>query len=274
MSQPEGLQVGLVLTSVGLGFRHGIDWDHIAAITDIAGSQDSIRRSLGYATCYYVGHAATIAAIGAAAILAGQRLPRSVDVVMEHVVGVTLIALGIYIVVSLTRNGREFRMRSRWTLVFSALRRAGEWVRPRNAILLGVRAGPGSPDGGACPERDHHLAGVSRADASSGYGVLTSVGIGVLHGIGAETPTQVLLLVAAGSAGGPVAGLVLLGAFLVGLLGSNSLLAGAAALGFLGASRSFVFYASVSVLAGAASIGVGTLLFLGRSNFLPGLLAG
>ena len=27
--------VGLLVTALFLGFRHGIDWDHIAAITDI-----------------------------------------------------------------------------------------------------------------------------------------------------------------------------------------------------------------------------------------------
>ena len=274
MSAPEGLRAGVVIAAVGLGFRHGIDWDHIAAITDIAGSQDSPRRSLGYATCYFAGHAAAIGAIGVVAILAGQHLPRSVDMVMEHVVGATLVALGVYIVVSLARNGREFRMRSRWMLVFSALRRIAELARPRELALAAANPTTGAPDGLAAIGRPDRPVESSDGDPFASYGVVTSVSIGVLHGIGAETPTQVLLLVAAGSAGGPVAGLVLLGAFLVGLFGSNSLVATAAALGFLGASRHFAFYLCVSLLAGAASIGVGTLLFFGRSNLLPSLIGG
>jgi high-affinity nickel-transport protein len=261
MSAPEGLRVGLVVTAAGLGFRHGIDWDHIAAITDIAGSQDSTGRSLGYATCYYAGHAAVVGALGVAAIVAGRHLPSSVDTVMEHVVGATLIALGVFIVVSLARNGRDFRMRSRWMLVFRAVRRLGEWIRtPASSVALAPTVTP--------------QAASSNHDAFASYGVVTSVSIGALHGIGAETPTQVLLLVAAGSAGGTGAGLILLGAFLFGLFGSNSVVATAAALGFLRASRNFAFYASVSVVAGAASIFVGALLFFGRSNLLPSLLGG
>ena len=38
---------------------------------------------------------------------------------MGRVVGITLIALGVYVFVSLIRHGREFRMRSRWMLVFA-----------------------------------------------------------------------------------------------------------------------------------------------------------
>jgi high-affinity nickel-transport protein len=242
----EGLRVGLVVTASGLGFRHGIDWDHIAAITDIAGSQDTPRRALGYATCYFAGHGAVVGALGVAAITAGRHLPSGLDAVMEHVVGATLILLGVYVVVSLARNRRDFRMRSRWMLVFAGIKRLR---RPRS------HPHPNTAPAGA-------------------YGVTTSLSVGALHGIGAETPTQVLLLVAAGGAGGVGPGLLLLAAFLAGLFASNSLVGGAAALGFLGASRNFALYASISVLTGAASLVVGALLFTGQSSALPSLVGG
>ena len=47
-----GLEIGLVATAVALGFRHGFDWDHLAALSDIAASQQSRRRSLALATLY------------------------------------------------------------------------------------------------------------------------------------------------------------------------------------------------------------------------------
>ncbi len=270
MSTPEGLRVGLVVTAAGLGFRHGIDWDHIAATP----SQDSARRCLGYATCYYAGHAAVVGAFGVAAIVAGKHLPSSVDTVMEHIVGATLIALGVYIVVSLARNGRDFRMRSRWMLVFRGIRRLVEWVRPRTPALAMAQREGGTAKDAPTVMQGVQSVGIIEDDPFTSYGVATSVSIGALHGIGAETPTQVLLLVAAGSAGGAGAGLILLGAFLVGLFGSNSVVAIAVALGFLGAARNFAFYAAVSLLAGAASVFVGALLFFGRSNLLPSLLGG
>src|SRR5207245_10705617 len=71
------------------------------------------------------------------------------------------------------------------------------------------------------------------------YGRATSFGVGMIHGIGAETPTQVLIFVTAAGAGGKAAGLVLLVAFLVGLLASNTLIALAGTYGFLGETRRF-----------------------------------
>src|SRR6266513_3053839 len=93
--------VGLMLTAFGFGFRHGIDWDHIAALTDITGSQEEGRRSMVLATMYALGHALVVFALGVAAIVAAERLPSSVNGVMERVVGVTLLMLGAYVIVSL-----------------------------------------------------------------------------------------------------------------------------------------------------------------------------
>src|SRR6266550_3223647 len=114
--------VGVILSAFFFGFRHGIDWDHIAAITDIAGSQEDRRSAMFFGTLYALGHALVVFLIGTAAILLGERLPASVDDVMERIVGVTLIVLGVFVFVSLARHGREFRLRSRWMLIFSGVR--------------------------------------------------------------------------------------------------------------------------------------------------------
>ena len=76
------------------------------------------------ATCYTLGHGAVVFALGLAAVVFAERLPSGVDTVMERVVGATLLLLGVYVLVSLARHGREFRMRSRWMLVIAAGRRA------------------------------------------------------------------------------------------------------------------------------------------------------
>src|SRR5437667_775410 len=122
---------GIVLTALWLGFQHGIDWDHIAAITDITSSQEERRDSILYGTLYALGHALVILVLGALAILAGEHLPHGIDNVMTRVVGVTLLILGVYVLYSLIRHGREFRLRSRWMLVFAGVRRGARWVRRR-----------------------------------------------------------------------------------------------------------------------------------------------
>ncbi len=56
--------VGLVALGVGLGLRHGIDWDHIAAITDVTSSQPSRLRGFAMGTLYALGHAAVVLTLG------------------------------------------------------------------------------------------------------------------------------------------------------------------------------------------------------------------
>ena len=38
MSTDAGFGIAMVLSAFTFGFRHGLDWDHIAAITDITSS--------------------------------------------------------------------------------------------------------------------------------------------------------------------------------------------------------------------------------------------
>src|SRR5262249_54139655 len=118
-----GLEIGLVATAVALGFRHGFDWDHVAALSDIAASQHSRRRSMALATLYALGHATVAFAIGAAVILASARLPESVGDAMERLVGVTLIALGFSVIVSTVRHGGSTRLPSRGAVLVAGLRR-------------------------------------------------------------------------------------------------------------------------------------------------------
>ena len=268
----EGFTFGLLVTAYGVGFRHGIDWDHIAAITDIAGSQSEPRRSMLLATMYAAGHAAVVFVLGVVAIAAGDLVPESLDSAMGRVVGVTLIALGVWVFASLARQGRNFRMRSRWMLVFDWVRGVRRRADAHRAEEGGVLIDAGEdlahhphPHGHEHPMPDAPLGG---------YGQRTAFGVGMLHGVGAETPTQVVIFLTAAGAGGTATGIVTLAAFLAGLLTSNSLIAVTASYGFLRASRSFTVYASVAVITGAFSLVIGLLLLFGQDAMLPSLFVG
>ena len=80
----------------------------------------------------------------------------------------------------------------------------------------------------------------------------SAFGVGMIHGIGAETPTQVLIFLAAADAGGKGSGLLLLGCFLIGLLSSHTVVAVAGT--FLGATQNFRVYAAVSIVTAAFSL--------------------
>lgn len=299
--------VGLVATTFAFGLRHGIDWDHIAAITDISTSQETSRTSMVFATLYALGHAAVVFVLGLVAITLGDLLPASFDQVMERIVGVTLLILGVYVFYALVRHGRDFRMRSRWMLIFSGVRRGSRWARERLRSST-ASSGPGpAPDLGPddVVEHEHeHVAGTphhavaeSPAEAVRGlkvgshghghrhqhggaedpfmdYGKGTSFLVGMIHGVGAETPSQVLIFVAAAGAGGPLVGTVLLLVFLAGLLASNTGIALASTYGFLAAGRSFAIYVSVALVTGTFSLIVGSLFLFGKGTLLPALFGG
>ena len=120
----------------------------------------------------------------------------------------------------------------------------------------------------------HAHAGSMPDDPFPNYGRRTAFGIGMLHGIGAETPTQVLVFAAAAGASGAVGGVLVLATFVVGLVAANTLVAVAATFGFLGAVRSFPVYAAISVVTAVFSLAVGALFVLGLSAGLPALLGG
>jgi cytochrome c biogenesis protein CcdA len=288
----KGLELGLIVSALGFGFRHGIDWDHIAAITDVTNSQETRRGSMWMGTLYALGHASVVLALGVLAIAFGERLPSAVDDVMTRIVGVTLVVLGVYVFVSLIRHGRDFRMRSRWMLMFAGVRRGVRWARGRFetheaaspvpiaggsvATMDEIGAGPASSwhHGHHGRPGHHHHRTPERDDEALTYGNRTAFGVGMIHGVGAETPTQVLIFLTAAGAGGLATGLVVLFAFIAGLLVSNSLITLTSSMGFMTASRNFTVYATVAVITGAFSILVGLIFLVGETSVLPAFFGG
>lgn len=301
-STASGFHLGLLATAYGFGFRHGIDWDHLAALTDITSSQSTTRRSMLLATLYALGHSLVVFALGLAAILLSAQLPDSVDTVMERVVGATLIALGVYVIVALVRNGRDFRMRSRWMLVIAGLRRLRrprvETVETDGTIATlviehehehddthghthvhvpvhGGHADDASHHPGHGPHRHaHRHVGRLPDDPFMNYSRRVAFFVGLLHGIGAETPTQVLIFLTAAGVGGKGAGVALLVAFLVGLLSSNTVVSIAGTYGFLGSTRNWTLYVTVSSVTAAVSLVIGSLFLFGHTSALPALFGG
>ena len=303
--------LGLITTALVLGIRHGFDWDHLAAITDVtsttatadaaetdhaaehahaadhaavhvhghggagewaahtaAAAPDAAphhhdtprprfaaeqRRALLLGSLYALGHATVVALLGTLALLFGAVLPDWVDQVMGPVVGATLLFLGIWVFVSLyqyLRHGREFRLRSRWMLVFDATRHG--WRRFQARL--------------------HGHEHVDPMEMSS-YGVRTAYGVGLIHGIGAETGTQVILIAAIGGASSAGLGFPMMLAFIVGLLISNSIVVVITATGFIASRLRQRLYVGIGVVAGTFSLVIGAIFLLGLDSRLPSLEA-
>lgn len=323
--------VGILGASLALGFRHGIDWDHIAAITDITSTAATVeeeqeqwlvrepalmltdeshhalasatasagvavgvgpaigaggahRHSLGelghrhngrngllnvngrlphverfvrkqkpalvLGTMYALGHGSVVFALGLLALLAREILPGWIDPIMERIVGVTLIVLAVYLFVSIAQffRGGEFRLRSRWMLVFAGVRNALGIIREK---LFGR------------PHEHVHEA--------QQYGVKTAFGVGLIHGVGAETGTQVLVIATAVGAGSRLMGIVALCAFIVGLLLSNSVVTVISTAGFVSTQRRQTIYVVAGVIAAIFSLFVGLFFVTQHGSALPDL---
>jgi ABC-type nickel/cobalt efflux system permease component RcnA len=186
-------------------------------------------------------------------------------------------------------------MRSRWMLVFAGIRSAWWKIRGRRSSRAEshdherepVHVHAGGAEAVDADERvaewhhghhgrpgHHHHKHPEPDDPFVNYQKGTSFLVGMLHGVGAETPTQILIFTAAAGAGGKTAGVAVLVAFLVGLMSSNSIITLGTAFGFLRASKNFAVYATVAVITGAFSLAIGILFVLGKDTVLPALFAG
>jgi high-affinity nickel-transport protein len=321
---------GVLGASLALGIRHGIDWDHIAAITDITSTTASTHRdddwlthepgvmltdeshhehapaarshatatalrepamlrmpvgvgaggagaltagfrsgpgvvsenqvaafvrrqkpSLVLGTMYALGHGSVVFVLGLLALLVKQFLPAWIDPIMERVVGATLLFLAAYLFYSVYRffrSGEEFQIRSRWMLVFAGIRN----------LLGAVRA---------------RAFGRPRAHVHEAqqYGMRTAYGIGMIHGIGAETGTQVLVITTAAGAGSRSMGVVALCFFLVGLLISNSIVTVMTTVGFVSSRQRQGVYVAAGLLAAVFSLFVGLFFITRSTGLLPDL---
>lgn len=296
--------IGVLLTGLVLGIRHGIDWDHIAAIADItsttaaasaaeAAHEDqhatvsghhhthggererlahhggpgaatlapAARGALGMGrgssqwdairlgTLYALGHGSVVIALGIAAISFGTLLPSWLDPIMGRIVGLTLVGLGVWVVYSVyryARGGEAFRLRSRWMLVFDGARLL--WRRTQARL--------------------HGHEHVEPLEMSS-YGPKTAFGVGMIHGIGAETGTQVLLIAAVGGAASAGLGIPMLVAFVVGLLTSNVAIVVISSVGFVASQTRERIYVAVGLVAGLFSLVLGTIYLLGLDAAVP-----
>ncbi len=245
----------LPLTALMVGIKHGVDWDHIAAIMDITSTQNSKRRGIFLGFLYAVGHASVVAALALGALLIGFSLPAGTDMLMEKVVGITLILLGIYVLYALRKyRGEDFRMLPRWAIFANGVLRVYDW-----AVAKVTRA----------PRKHHRVL-------KSGYGNTSAYTIGMIHGIGAETPTQVFLFVlalGAGVAGGVKIGAVLILSFVLGLVITNTAMAVIGAYGYAGASNKHRLYRAAAFVTGSFSMVLGLAFILGGVDYLPDLEA-
>ncbi|HHY67893.1 MAG TPA: hypothetical protein GX517_12005 [Alicyclobacillus sp.] len=225
-----------------LGFRHGIDWDHVAAITDLIAGGTHRLRGLFFAMLYALGHGTVVLLLGIPVIVADVHVPGWLGRVMEPVVGATLIALGGWVLVMLFTGRHELAVRSRWMLLYQGVRRGWRRLWRKDS-------------GGA--------------DAELGAGGAFTVG--VIHGAGAETPTQLMVFAAAMQAGGRTAALGVFFLFVAGMLVANLLISLLTMMGYGLAGRRMGWRVVLAGCTSVYSVVVGIVFLIGQAVGLPSL---
>ena len=245
----EAVPLVLAATSFALGARHGLDWDHIAAITDLSSDRPGeppsrhARRGLGLSFWYCLGHGLVLFAFGLLVLVLAVELPAGLDGVFAYAVGTTLVVLGGVVLYQLGRYRTDYRYTGRVALVVAALRRG--WARARRREV---------PDG---------LADVDRRGAFL---------VGLLHGTGAETPTQVVLFASAGASGSTGAAALVLGSFVAGLVVTDLGVAGVWVSSVRGARSAPRVQMGLGLVTGLASLVLGALILTGADGVVPPLV--
>ncbi|RSL15298.1 high-affinity nickel-transport protein [Edaphobacter aggregans] len=249
---PSSLELALLSCAL-LGLRHGFDYDHLAAISDITSVQRTWREGMRLGLLYALGHAFTVAILGAAVIFLHIGLPEHMDAIGERLIGATLIALGIYVLISFLRrkpghHHHHATPRSRIALLISGARYT-QWRIRRLANPTAPKPDPFT----------------FRYDRTSVFTV------GIIHGLGAETPSQLLLFLLAANLGGTSLGFLGLLCFILGLLLMNTLMTASASGIFASSTHRPRVQTVVTSLTAAYSFIIGAIFLFGASDKLPPL---
>jgi high-affinity nickel permease len=235
-----------------LGLRHGFDYDHLAAISDITAVQRNWLSGLRLGMTYALGHAFTVAALGIAVLELHVGLPTGLDHWTERLIGLTLIVLGIGVVAGIMRknpHGHEHsRIESRLAIAINGIL----WMAWRIRLLWNREAPK--------PERFQWI-----------YNGKSVFVIGMVHGIGAETPSQLALFFLAKSLGGTANGIMGLAAFCFGLVAMNALMTASMGGAFRASGHHPRFYHAIAWAGAAYSCIIGLIFLFGISDWLPAL---
>ncbi|MGM0873762.1 MAG: High-affinity nickel-transporter [Bacillota bacterium] len=221
------------LLAILIGMRHGMDGDHIAALADMIGREKQKLKQYSLGVMYSVGHGLIVLIIGLLTIYVGVRLPEGAYGILELLVSFTLILLGGIILHSVIKHQHEYEYKSRISIVFGFL----EKLTSRE-------------EGKRLTSKPFTL------------GILGAFIIGLIHGIGVESPTQIAIISNAVGLDNITAATLHLILFVFGLLISTIAFTFLLSWGFLKARVKKILYIVLGLLTGMYSVGLGLYMLI------------
>lgn len=223
------------LLAVFIGMRHGIDGDHVAAIADMVGSEERKKKQLTLGVLYAVGHGMIVMIIGVLFIYIGLQLPDSTKQVLEMLVSFTLILLGLFIIWSIFQQKKDYEYKSRLRIVVEFFQTIA------SKVTSGTKTNPLSP---------------------TKLGAIGAFIIGILHGIGVESPTQIAIISNAIGLDNLTVALIQLTLFVIGLLIATIGITFCLSWGFMKARVKDKLFLLLGTVTGAYSLALGIFMMV------------
>ena len=184
---------------------------------------------------YAFGHGSIVLIVGLISIFIGVELPHTTRELLEVLVSLTLIILGGIILYSLLRQKKEYEYKSRLKIVYELM---AKFMTKMKVEFKGKRL------------------------SSMQLGIAGAFVIGIVHGIGVESPTQVVLLTNAVDLNNLTAATMQLILFVLGLLISTVCITFCLTWGFLKAKLKRQLYFLLGSITGIYSLGLGVSMLL------------
>lgn len=200
--------VGLLsIIAIGffLGMRHATDPDHVIAVTTIVSQQRSHKRAALIGIAWGLGHTLTIFVVGSAIILFSLVIPVRMGLAMELCVGLMLILLGGWNLVSFTRTMPAAELASAEEgAVHSHPHRHGDYIH--------AHAHGHSPESHSHAADQNPIARMDRSLGRSGlYQLVRPLLVGIVHGLAGSAAVALLILASIRNSGWAIAYLLVFG---------------------------------------------------------------
>jgi ABC-type nickel/cobalt efflux system permease component RcnA len=181
--------ISIIVIGFFLGMRHATDPDHVIAVTTIVSQQRNVKRAALIGVFWGLGHTLTIFLVGSAIILFNLVIPVRIGLAMELSVGLMLILLGAWNLVSFMHSAPAAVQLSGdqgEPTIHSHPHSHGEYVHSHPHVhILG----------------DHsHVepAPIARLDRTLGkkafYQTLRPLIVGIIHGLAGSAAVALLIL--------------------------------------------------------------------------------
>jgi high-affinity nickel-transport protein len=232
-----------------LGMRHATDPDHVIAVSTIVSQYRDTRRAALIGVFWGLGHTVTIFVVGTAIIVFNLVIPARLGLTMELSVGLMLILLGGWNLLSFVNSVPAAQVRENQPMFHSHPHSHGDYIHT-HAHGHAPEVHLHSPDQNPLARLDRSLG------SRTVYQACRPLVVGIIHGLAGSAAVALLILASIRNSNWAIAYLLVFG---LGTIAGMVLITVSIASAFQFASASF-FGRRLAMLSGLVSLAFGLVL--------------